>query len=215
MRPIIQQTLSRKVIQTLIKSGLGPTYAKLRDFYKQALGNSNEPVIPLPPDEKPKFRPEQLSDEEVIQAIAPLFDYFETNLAVLNDTLSVTTKETVMVKVWKELLGVIDALLLPPLSAEPTEMKPLSEKEIDIVFKWLKVIPPSLSVLFENLTSGIGTAGFLLCGWKWTCLSGRPSEPEIPRYCVCAVILRLAHVSRYKNIIHENEQCLRSHSLRP
>ena len=140
MRPVIQQTLSRKVIQTLIKSGLGPTYAKLRDFYKQALGPSNnEPLIPLPPDERPKFRPEQLSDEEVIQAITPLFDYFETNLAVLNDTLSVTTRGTVMLRVWKELLGTIDALLLPPLSAEPTEMKPLSEKEVDIVFKWLKV----------------------------------------------------------------------------
>ncbi|KAF8315851.1 hypothetical protein DL93DRAFT_2125393 [Clavulina sp. PMI_390] len=139
MRPIIQQTLSRKVIQTLIKSGLGPTYNKLRDYYKQAWGPSaSEPLIPLPADEKPKFRPEQLSDEEVTQAIAPLFDYFETNVKVLNDYLSKTTREMVMLKVWKELLVVIDALLLPPLSAEPTDVKALSEKEVDIVFKWLK-----------------------------------------------------------------------------
>jgi hypothetical protein len=140
MKPVIHQTLSRKVIQTLIKSGLGPTYSKLRELYKQVLpAGSSEPQIPLPPDEKPKFRPEQLSDEEVTQAITPLFDYFETNLEVLNNSLSPTTKEMVMLKVWKELSNVIDALLLPPLSEAPTEMKPLSEKEVDIVFKWLKV----------------------------------------------------------------------------
>jgi len=100
---------------------------------------SNELQIPLPHDEKPKFRPEQLSDEEMTQAITPLFDYFETNLEVLNNSLSPTAKEMVMLKVWKELLNVIDALLLPPLSEAPTDMKPLSEKEVDIVFKWLKV----------------------------------------------------------------------------
>lgn len=145
MRPVIQQTLSRKVIQTLIKSGLGPAYAKLRDLYKQAISSNstNEVLIPLPPDEKPKFRPEQLSDEEVTQAITPLFDYFETNLEVLNNSLSVTTKETIMLRVWKELLNVIDALLLPPLSDASTDMKALSEKEVDIVFKWLKVCPRS------------------------------------------------------------------------
>lgn len=144
MKPVIHQTLSYNVLRTLIKSGLGPAYTKalgnVRELYKQALGsNASEVQIPLPSDEKPKFRPEQLSDEEVTQSITPLFDYFETNLQVLNSSLSVTTKETVMLKVWKELLNVIDNLLLPPLSEAPTEMKPLSEKEVDIVFKWLKV----------------------------------------------------------------------------
>lgn len=158
MKPVIHQTLSRNVLRTLLKSGLGPAYTKalgnVRELYKQALGaNAGEVQIPLPSDEKPKFRPEQLSDEEVAQAITPLFDYFETNLLVLNESLSATTKETVMLKVWKELLNVIEMLLLPPLSEAPTDMKPLSEKEVDIVFKWLKVCVPVSHGIVEDWCS--------------------------------------------------------------
>ena len=49
-----------------------------------------------------------------------------------------------MGKLWKEILSIIDSLLLPPLSDQPSEMKPLSGQEVDIVLKWLKV-PPSLT----------------------------------------------------------------------
>ena len=44
-----------------------------------------------------------------------------------------------MTKIWKEVLTVIEGLLVPALSDQPTDMKPLSDKEVDIVFKWLKV----------------------------------------------------------------------------
>lgn len=45
----------------------------------------------------------------------------------------------VMGKLWKEILSIIDSLLLPPLSDQPSDMRPLSEKEVDVVLKWLKV----------------------------------------------------------------------------
>lgn len=85
------------------------------------------------------MRPEELTDVEIEQAITPVFDFFDTNLPTLNTYLSDTTKETVMVKVWKEILNVLEGLLIPPLSAITSDMKPLSDKEVDIVFKWLKV----------------------------------------------------------------------------
>ena len=44
-----------------------------------------------------------------------------------------------MARVWKEILSVIEGLLVPPLSELPSDMRPLSDKEVDIVFKWLKV----------------------------------------------------------------------------
>ena len=34
----------------------------------------------------------------------------------------------------------IEGLLVPLLSEHPSDMKPLSDEEADIVFKWLKVL---------------------------------------------------------------------------
>ena len=42
-------------------------------------------------------------------------------------------------RLWKEILTTIEGLLVPPLSDRPTEMRPLSEKELDVVYKWLGV----------------------------------------------------------------------------
>lgn len=109
-------------------------------FYRSAVGaTSADPQIPLPSSEKPRVRPEELTDVEIEQAILPLFDYFDANLQTLNTYLSDTAKEMVMTRVWKEILTVIEGLLIPPLSDTAIEMKPLSDKEVDIVFKWLKV----------------------------------------------------------------------------
>lgn len=44
-------------------------------------------------------------------------------------------------RLWKEILTTIEGLLVPPLSDRPTEMRPLSEKELDVVYKWLGVRP--------------------------------------------------------------------------
>lgn len=147
MAPLIHQSLSQNVLKTLIKTGASTldynkAIGNVTAFYRSAMGSGAADVqIPLPSQEKSRNRPEQLSDIEIEQAISPLFDYFETNLRVLNSSLSEATKETVMIRVWKEILLVIEGLLIPPLSDLPTEMKPLSDKEVDIVFKWLKVVP--------------------------------------------------------------------------
>jgi hypothetical protein len=145
MSPFIQQCLSRNVLRTLTKSGnLGLDYNKalggVTALYRSALGSSSSEVqIPLPQDEKPRLRPEELTDIEIEQAILPLFDYFDANLQTLNTYLSDTAKEMVMTRVWKEILTVIEGLLVPPLSDVSSDMKPLTDKEVDIVFKWLKV----------------------------------------------------------------------------
>ncbi|KAF8968851.1 homology domain-containing protein [Flammula alnicola] len=112
MSPFIQQCLSRNVVKTLINLGT----------------------------RKPRIRPEELTDVEIEQAILPLFDYFDANLQTLNTYLSDTAKEMVMTRVWKEILTIIEGLLIPPLSDIASEMKPLSDKEVDIVFRWLKFL---------------------------------------------------------------------------
>ncbi|KAH9477087.1 hypothetical protein JR316_0011003 [Psilocybe cubensis] len=146
MSPFIQQCLSRNVLKTLLKSrDAGLDYNKalgnVTALYRSALGaTSSEPQIPLPSAEKPRVRPEELTDVEIEQAILPLFDYFDANLQTLNTYLSDNAKEMVMTRVWKEILTVIEGLLIPPLSDIASEMKPLSDKEVDIVFRWLKFL---------------------------------------------------------------------------
>jgi hypothetical protein len=151
MGPFIQQSLSRTILKTLIKTGtVGLDYNKalgnVTALYRSALGsNSGEVQIPLPQSEKSRVRPEDLTDVEIEQAIAPLFDYLETNLQTLNTHLSDTAKEIVMTRVWKEILTVIEGLLIPPLSDVSSDMNPLTDKEVDIVFKWLKVCFANIS----------------------------------------------------------------------
>lgn len=134
------------MLKTLVKpAGTGLDVNKalggVTALYRSAVGASNSDVlIPLPQQEKTRPKGESgLTDVEIEQVIVPLFDYFETNLQVINTSLSDATKEMVMTRVWKEILNVIEGLLIPPLSANPSDMRPLSDKEVDIVFKWLKV----------------------------------------------------------------------------
>lgn len=145
MSPLIQQSLSRNVLKTLVRTGTsGLDYNKalgnVTALYRSALGADRaESLIPLPTSEQPRVRPNELTDVEIEQAIVPLFDYFDANLNTLNTYLSDTTKQMVMTRLWKEILNVIEGLLIPPLSEAASDMKPLSDKEVDIVFKWLKV----------------------------------------------------------------------------
>lgn len=145
MAPFIQQSLSRAVLKSLVKSGSTLDYTKALEnvsaLYRSAVGPSaNEVQIPLPQSERPRIKPEALSDYEIEQAITPLFDYLEGNLQTINTYLSDETKEMVMTRLWKEILTIIEGLLIPPLSDVPSDMKPLSDKEVDIVFKWLKFL---------------------------------------------------------------------------
>ena len=143
MSPVIRQSLSRGVLKSLVKGDSKLDYNKalgnVTALYRSALGGSaSEVQIPLPADEKPRVKPGEFTDVEIEQAIADLFDYFEANLQTLNTYLGESTKEIVITRVWKEILTTIEGLLIPPLSETPSDMKPLTDKEVDIVFKWLK-----------------------------------------------------------------------------
>ncbi|KAG8908954.1 hypothetical protein FRB99_000057 [Tulasnella sp. 403] len=146
MAPLIRQYVNRSILMALIKSTtVGYDYNKalagVTGLYRSAIGaDKADSVIPPAPKDKPRIKPEALTDEETEGAIAPLFDYFDANFQILNSYLSPNTKETTMVKVWKEILATIEDLLVPPLSAAPSDMDPLSDKEVDVVFKWLKFL---------------------------------------------------------------------------
>jgi hypothetical protein len=144
MVPVLQSALSRPVLKSLVNTGKGLDYTKaignVTALYQKALGaSSNEVQIPLPQAEKPRIRPDELTDVQIEAALAPLFDYFDEQLPTLNTFLSASAKEHVMKKIWKEILNTIEGLLVPPLSEVQSDLKSLTDKEVDIVFKWLKV----------------------------------------------------------------------------
>ncbi|EGF99428.1 uncharacterized protein MELLADRAFT_50709 [Melampsora larici-populina 98AG31] len=95
--------------------------------------------------------PKVLTDSDIENAIADLFEYFDQCMSVLKHALSETAGRLVMSKIWKEILSIIDGLLLPPLSDQPTDMRPLSEKEVDVVLKWLKFLTNFLHANGEGM----------------------------------------------------------------
>jgi hypothetical protein len=130
---------------------------------------------------------------EIERAILPLFDYFDANLQTLNTYLSDSAKEMVMTRVWKEILLVIEGLLIPPLSEVYSEMKPLSDKEVDIVFKWLKVFSFffPLCSWWKNIEMVyiVVPSGLLLCQRGRSGTIGSSTESKIPRCRFDTVVL--------------------------
>jgi hypothetical protein len=76
---------------------------------------------------------------DITNAITPLFDYFNENFAIMKQTLTDSAMVKVMTRLWKEVLLTIEALLVPPMSDKLSKQKPLTQQELDIVFKWLQV----------------------------------------------------------------------------
>ncbi|KAG2181874.1 hypothetical protein INT44_008690 [Umbelopsis vinacea] len=127
MSGFIHQCLSDKVMAKLL--------GRERGLFS-AFKSSTKPIEPT------------LQDCE--ESLAPLLDYFEKNLKTLNENLSETAMQLVVLKIWKEILLKLEGLLLPPLSDQPSDKKPLDEYEIHVVFKWLEL----LKVLFNGGEDG-------------------------------------------------------------
>lgn len=72
-------------------------------------------------------------------AIAPLLDFLEHNLRILNENLSETNMQFVVLRIWDQILKTLECVLLPPLSEHLSEVKPLDDYELNIVLKWLEV----------------------------------------------------------------------------
>lgn len=142
---MLRQYINRSILIAVVKStatsyDYNKALAGVTGLYRSAIGaDKADSLIPLPQQEKGRARSQALSDEEIEAALTPLFDYLDANLQTFNNHLSEATKSTVMAKIWKEMLATIEDLLVPPLANAPSDMKPLTDKEVDIVFKWLRV----------------------------------------------------------------------------
>ncbi|KAG1471384.1 hypothetical protein G6F56_002153 [Rhizopus delemar] len=79
-------------------------------------------------------------------SIIPLLDYLERNLEILNDNLSESNMQSIVLRIWKEILLALEGVLLPPLSEQLSDLKPLDDYEFHVVYKWLEL----LKILFNG-----------------------------------------------------------------
>jgi hypothetical protein len=73
-------------------------------------------------------------------AIAPLLDFLEYNLSILNNDLSETNMKFIVLSIWDQILKTLEGIMLPPLSEQLSDVKPLDDYELRIVLKWLEVM---------------------------------------------------------------------------
>ncbi|BGP03404.1 hypothetical protein NBRC10513v2_007138 [Rhodotorula toruloides] len=166
MSPFVRHYISHQNLRSLLKTGaynldlekvrgnLDKGVRNLNAYVRDALAastSSNTSTLLIPPVEDPNAptavtieRLEQrkkgkgpLTDIEIENAIGDLLDYFEVTFATLKESLTPDAWQLVSMRLWKEILTTVEGLLVPPLSDRPTEMRPLSEKEVDVVYKWL------------------------------------------------------------------------------
>lgn len=108
---------------------------KIKDAYQKALSSSSSVIPPL---KQPTLPP--LTDVQIEGAIGPLLDYFDANLQVLSEALSASNLKAVLSRLWKEILTVVEDIIVPPLSDRPSSLRPLRDGELDVVLKWLKFL---------------------------------------------------------------------------
>lgn len=58
----------------------------------------------------------------------------------MNQTLTPEAMRTVMARLWKEVLVTVESLLVPPLSDKPSNQRPLTQQEVDVVSRWLELL---------------------------------------------------------------------------
>jgi hypothetical protein len=81
-----------------------------------------------------------MTSHDIKDALRPLFDYFDENFAIMKETLTDASMVMVMTRLWKEVLIALENLMVPPLSDKPSNQRPLTQQELDIVFKWLELL---------------------------------------------------------------------------
>ncbi|KAJ6264384.1 hypothetical protein Dda_0530 [Drechslerella dactyloides] len=127
--PFIKHCLSRQALKSILSPGI--SIASVSNYFSRTGFGSNRPQSMV------KTGP---TDEDVANALTPLFTYFNENFEILDKTLAHQALISVMTKLWKEVLATIEAMMVPPLSDKPSNQKPLSSQEMDVLFKWLKLL---------------------------------------------------------------------------
>ncbi|KAF1914377.1 hypothetical protein BDU57DRAFT_519348 [Ampelomyces quisqualis] len=120
---VINDILSRRTLRALLNKGI--SVSSVTSYFRAA---------------RPQSVAQGPTPQDISQALVPLFSYFDDNFAIMKQTLTDAAMIMVMTRLWKEALATIESLLVPPLSDKVSQQRPLTQQELDIVFKWLKML---------------------------------------------------------------------------
>ncbi|EEH18861.2 hypothetical protein PABG_01180 [Paracoccidioides brasiliensis Pb03] len=118
----INHCLSRRALKALLSKGI--TMSTVSSYF-----NRNRAPTALGP-----------TQAEIEGALDTLFTYFDDNFSIMNQTLTAEAMRTVMARLWKEVLVTVESLLVPPLSDKPSNQRPLTQQEVDVVSRWLLLL---------------------------------------------------------------------------
>ncbi|TKA70351.1 hypothetical protein B0A55_08502, partial [Friedmanniomyces simplex] len=135
----IQQCLSRRTLRALLSQGTigGVNINQAKGYFSKLAGRPMGAANSQTGATTPSGGPTPL---DVSNALKPLLNYFDDNFAIMKQTLTDTAMITVMTRLWKEALVTLETLLVPPLSDKPSAQKPLGQQEVDIVYRWLRIL---------------------------------------------------------------------------
>ena len=121
----INYSLSRRALRSLLSKGINMAAVTSYFSRNKSFG---------PPASA------SVTEQDITNALKPLFTYFDDNFAIMNQTLTSDAMISVMTRLWKEVLVTVEALLVPPLSDKTSNQRPLTQQELDVVFKWLQLL---------------------------------------------------------------------------
>ncbi|KAL1915951.1 uncharacterized protein VTP21DRAFT_6339 [Calcarisporiella thermophila] len=137
--PAIHDSLSRSAISGVLAPARRLSWPNLANQALHGLSSMTTLVTTRAPLHPPSSgNQSSISAFDCEQALDPLLEYLERNLKMLCDTLPSRVMNVVLLRVWKEILNAVVEMLLPPL--EGATMRPLSEMEGFVVFKWVELL---------------------------------------------------------------------------
>ncbi|KAH8150036.1 uncharacterized protein LAJ45_05722 [Morchella importuna] len=140
----IHHCLSRAALKNVLSKGYGIS-AVSSLFSRTGLGARPQSTVGP-----------AVSEADIAAAVVPLTDYFNENFAILNTTLTSSAMMLVMSRLWKEILVTLEALLVPTLSDQPSQQKPLTPQESEVCFRWLQLMFDFFHVIDENTGEASG-----------------------------------------------------------
>lgn len=137
----INHCLSRRALRSLLSRGI--SISSVSSYFK---GNRQSTALASSGP----------TEADISNAVKPLFTYFDDNFAIMNQTLTSEAMIMVMTRLWKEVLVTIESILVPPLSDKPSQQRPLTQQELDVVFKWLQLLFDFFHAVDEETGEAIG-----------------------------------------------------------
>ncbi|KAI5289184.1 hypothetical protein KEM54_004278 [Ascosphaera aggregata] len=94
--------------------------------------------------------------QDIEAALDPLFAYFNENFRIMQETLTQEAMIQVMTRLWKEVLSTIESLMVPPLSDKPSNQRPLTPQDLDVVSQWLSMLLSFFNAVDEETGESFG-----------------------------------------------------------